>query len=201
MQSWVACTVILCLLTPARRLHAQEQMKAAVALECGAADDELGKHTRPDNDLLVATWPRGTDSVYLASTARTPHSGMPQGLMGLSGFVQVRATGGPVPPLELAITAVEKQARPIDERQLVFLADDTLRIDVGSMSLQTQTVASVPGIWQTLSIEAMPGQFTALARAHKLRATLGTTRLPISNDERMALQALWIGARCGARAR
>ena len=120
------------------------------------------------------------------------------GLRGITGSAHFEGhdpSTGLVVQLDLKI--VEPAERAIDQRQLVLVLDDSTRVNVGSMSLNAQRIASVPGVTQNMSVVLPMSQFYALARATRVRGTIGTTSFELTADQHRNLRTLYIATVCG----
>ena len=98
---------------------------------------------------------------------------------------------------QLNMKIVEPTERTLDQRQLVLFLDDSLRVVLGSMSMNPQRIPSVPGVTQNLYIVVPTARFYALARADKVRGTIGSTPFELTQDQHRDLRTLYIATVCG----
>jgi len=98
---------------------------------------------------------------------------------------------------QLNLKIVEPTERAIDQRQLVLALDDSIRVDLGSMNMNPQRIPSVPGVTQNLSIILPTAQLYAVARADKVRGTIGSTSFEFTKDQHRDFRTLFVATVCG----
>jgi len=116
----------------------------------------------------------------------------------LAGIVQYRGqVPDPAPTLTLQIHVVDTLERPIDQRQLAILVDDSVRTEFGSMRVFRRNKPGDKKVDQSLTADIPSHPFTVLAYAHRATFLLGDTEIELTPRHLEALRALYVAAVCG----
>ena len=99
----------------------------------------------------------------------------------------------------LLLYASGRQHRNGDERTLVLLVNDSLRLQLGEVTLteHEQQVDRERIITQQMTAPLTPAQFTTLASANRVDGKLGRMAFQLSPDELGGLKALYAAVVCG----
>jgi hypothetical protein len=121
------------------------------------------------------------------------------GLRGVTGMTWFPGHDSTVrPPLQFLLKVVDSVALSAPQRQLTLYPDDSLTLNLGTMSTYPQRFPGVPGISQNMSAVLTSEQFSSLARAHVVHGTVGALAFDISPVQQRALRSLYVTAICGA---
>jgi hypothetical protein len=104
----------------------------------------------------------------------------------------------PSPVLTLQLHVIDTLERPIDQRQLLMLLDDSIRVDVGSMRAYRLGKPDGRKVEQNLTADIPSHPFTLLTYARRATLLLGSTELELTPPQLDALRALYVAAVCGA---
>jgi hypothetical protein len=116
----------------------------------------------------------------------------------VSGIVQYRGqVPDPAPTLTLQLHVVDTIERPIDQRQLAILVDDSVRTEFGSMRVFRRNKPGDKKVDQSLTADIPDHPFTVLAYAHRATFLLGDTEIELTPRHLEALRALYVAAVCG----
>jgi hypothetical protein len=182
-------------LASATGAQAQLRLLPVRVVQCRLSDSLLGGG-KPDGHVVGVY-----DSVRNATMLGTEPERIWQpgfGLRGITGSARFEGrepSGGLVVQLDLRI--VEPTERTIDQRQLLLVLDDSTRVDLGSMSNHPQRIFQVPGVTQNMSVILPMAQLYALARATRVRGTIGSTRFDFTRDQHRNFRTLYIALVCG----
>jgi len=182
-------------LTGATSVHAQLRAVPVRVVQCALSDSLLGGG-KPEGHI---------DGVYDSVRNETMLGTEPEriwqpgfGFRGVTGSARFNGrepSTGLVVQLDLKM--VEPTERTIDQRQLVLVLDDSTRVDLGTMSNNPQMISQVPGVTQNMSVILPMAQLYALARATRVRGTIGSTRFDLTRDQHRNLRTLYIALVCG----
>lgn len=188
-------TVLFALLSLAGATGAQAQLRLVPVgvVQCPLSDSLLGG-AKPDGHIVGVYDSVRNETLLGTEPERIQHSG-DLDITGSARFNGRQPTSGLVIQLDAHI--VEPTERAIDQRQLVLMLDDSIRVDLGSMSLNPQRLSNVPGVTENMSVILPMAQFYALARATRVRGTIGSTRFELTRDHHRDLRTLYIAAVCG----
>jgi len=115
----------------------------------------------------------------------------------LQGVVQYRGQiPDPAPTLTLQLHVVDTLERPIDQRQLVMLVDDSVRMEFGSMRTYRRNKPGSRTVDQSLTADIPSHPFTLLAYAHRAALLVGDTEVDLTPRHLEALLALYVAAVC-----
>jgi len=116
----------------------------------------------------------------------------------VSGIVQYRGqVPDPAPTLTLQLHLVDTVERPIDQRQLVILMDDSVRMEFGSMRIFRRSKPGDRKVDQSLTADIPSHPFNLLAYSHQAAFLLGDTEIKLTPRHLEALRALYVAAVCG----
>jgi hypothetical protein len=104
----------------------------------------------------------------------------------------------PSPVLTLQLHVIDTLERPIDQRQLLVLLDDSVRVDVGTMRAYRLGKPNGKRVEQNLTADIPSHPFTLLTYARRVTLLLGDTELELAPPHLDALRALYVAAVCGA---
>ncbi|HXE57418.1 MAG TPA: hypothetical protein VNK43_05415 [Gemmatimonadales bacterium] len=166
---------------------------------CPVADSVLGRGGASPGET-EAFYDPVADTTFIASPAR--------GRGGRAVILVVRRPGTePMPHPAVRLVLVIRMGhvellRPhqrADERQLVIVLDDSLRLTPGTMRLaETPDVRAMrgPGAPVSLSISLGSASFAALARSGKSVLEVGGRTFTLTDEERADIRALYRAASC-----
>ena len=167
---------------------------------CALSDSLLGG-AKPDGHIMGAY-----DSVRNVTYLDTQQLGFVRMEGGLSGGVNGtshfdgRDPTQVFPVTQLNIRIVEPTERSIEQRQLTITFDDSISVDLGSMSMNPQRLPGTPGISMNLFVVLPQAQFYALARARRVTGRVGPTSFEITRQRHQNLRTLFIATACGLAA-
>jgi len=105
----------------------------------------------------------------------------------------------PSPVLTLQIHVVDTIERPIDQRQLVLMLDDSVRMEFGSMRVYLLSKPNAKKVEQNLTADIPSHPFELLTYARRASILLGNTELELTPTHLDGLRALYVAAVCGAK--
>lgn len=183
----VAHVLVAAILLPwARTAHGQQ---------CGVL---TGLETRglPKPKTHVNRYYMGGNTILSAEPVSIKEKGSP--VRDVAGIVQYRGqVPDPAPTLTLQIHVVDTLERPIDQRQLAILVDDSVRTEYGSMRVFRRNKPGDKKVDQSLTADIPSHPFTVLAYAHRTTLLLGDTEIELMPRHLEALRALYVAAVCG----
>jgi hypothetical protein len=116
----------------------------------------------------------------------------------VAGIVQYRGQiPDPAPTLTLQLHVVDTIERPIDQRQLAIVVDDSVRTEFGSMRVYRRNKPGDRKVDQSLTADIPSHPFTVLAYAHRAAFLVGDTEIELTPRHLEALRALYVAAVCG----
>ena len=191
------CSLLLALLGLAipTGVCAQSRAIPLRVVPCPLSDSLLGGR-KPDGHIAGLYDPVQNTTVLATEPERIWQPGF--GLRGITGSVHFegrKPSTGLVVQLNLKI--VEPTERTIDQRQLLLVLDDSTSVDLGSMSINSQRLPSVPGVTQNMYIILPMAQLYALARANGVRGTIGSSTFALTKDQHSNLRTLYVATVCG----
>lgn len=178
-------------------LHAQHVRSVSFQVTtCPAADSLFGSQLAGELSRVLTN---GKPADYRAFTT------IPTGFgPGATGVVNLGAsmsfmdtTLRTLPPAQLNLTFIGSAMRQLHERQLAFVIDDTLRIELGSMASEKQTSYSrETGIVENMAIVVPVYRLTQLSQAGIVQGQLGTTPFTVSEGTLRDIRSVLVAALC-----
>jgi hypothetical protein len=105
----------------------------------------------------------------------------------------------PSPVLTLQIHVIDTIERPIDQRQLVLMLDDSVRMEFGSMRVYLLSKPNAQKVEQNLTADIPAHPFELLTYARRASILLGDTEIELTPTHLDGLRALYVAAVCGAK--
>jgi hypothetical protein len=116
----------------------------------------------------------------------------------LQGVVQYRGRmPEPSPVLTIQVHVVDTTERSIDQRQLVLMLDDSVRMEFGSMRVFLLSKPNSKKVVQNLTADIPSHPFELLTYARRAIILLGDTEVKLSRSHLDGLRALYVAAVCG----
>jgi hypothetical protein len=176
------------------RLQAQSiRATSARVTSCAVADSTLGPDFTGDLGSVITNPTGGFKSFSLMPTS---HMAGARGVVafGASLFFPDTASRD-LPDVQFNLKTVGSVRRPVDQRQLAVVVDDTLTIALGSMTAQEQ---DYPGddVVENMSVLAPIHRLNQMARGKKAQGRLGTTVFSIRDSDLRDLRALLVAGLC-----
>lgn len=194
MRKCAHLVALLCLAIPSS-VYAQGRALPLEVSSC-ALSDSLLEGKKPEGRII---------GLYDAARNSTMWSTEPERFMepgfGLRGITSSAHFDGREPTttmvVQLDLRIMEPEERAIDQRQLLLVLDDSIRVDLGSMSMNPQRFPNVQGVWQNMSVVLPIARLYALARANEVRGTIGSTGFTLTRDQHRNLRTLYVATVCG----
>lgn len=94
---------------------------------------------------------------------------------------------------------VDTLERPIHQRQLLLLLEDSTRIDLGSMNAFRLSESGAKKVEQNLTARVPAMHFRSMTRAMSVKIELGDTRFTLTRQQMDGLRALYAATVCGGQ--
>ena len=101
-----------------------------------------------------------------------------------------------MPPVQFNLKTVSTARLSIEQRQLTLAVDDSLVIDMGSMTAHEQHYPGSRDVHENLSIMAPTHRLTQVSRASRVTGRLGNIEFTISQAALQNLKALLVAGLC-----
>ena len=134
-------------------------------------------------------------SVTLSTPAKAFMRGA-TGVVEFGGSLQFFHSDPGLPPFQLFLKVISPRPRPLPERQLILVLDDTLTIDAGSMTAGLQHWPGVTDAVENMIISLPFYRLTQIGQAERVEGRLGATKFTVSRAQHADLRALLVGGLC-----
>jgi hypothetical protein len=181
----------------APKVHGQSVSTGGKPVQsCSVADSLFGtQFTRSVGSVLASP---STHAFQAFSTS--PTTIIPAGARGVVDFdasllfpdTAVRD----IPPVQFNLKTVSASRLTIEQRQLTLTIDDSLALDLGSMTAYEQNYPGSRDVHENLSIMAPVHRLTQVARARKVIGRLGSSEFAISETALRNIRALLVAGLC-----
>ena len=188
-------TLALCLISLAPAgLTAQITRAIDATIEsCALADSLLGHQTGIPGHVMSMSLP---DSSLNLSTRPKAFMRGATGVVEFGGSLHFLPSDPSLPPFQLFLKVISPRPRPLPERQLILILDDTLTIDAGSMTAGLQHWPGVTDAVENMIVSLPFYRLTQIGQAEQVEGRLGATRFTVSRSQHDNLKALLVGGLC-----
>jgi hypothetical protein len=101
-----------------------------------------------------------------------------------------------MPPVQFNLKTIGTARLTIEQRQLMLTVDDSLVMDLGSMTAHEQHYPGSRDVHENLSIMAPTHRLTQVSRARRVTGRLGDMEFTISEGALKNLKALLVAGLC-----
>ena len=193
MRSKVAIVVILLWWAPVGLAAQITRSTTATIKSCALADSLLGWHSDISGHVHLIAPP---DSSIHFSTSPRPFMRGATGVVEVGGSLTFLPGDVALPPFQLELKVISPHSRPLPERQLVLLLDDTLSVDAGSMTAALQHWPGVTDAVENMIISLPFFRLTQIGQAKHVRGRLGSTAFAFSRGQLTNLRTLLVAGLC-----
>lgn len=175
------------------------QAEALLVRTCPLADKLLGRGFQRQDLYINGFYHAELDETFLFTVPRSsaPDENGVAGLWGEVAFAGALAPG--VPDIRLLVRLVEPVERPIADRLVSLWIGDSLYLDQRTVRWTVEPGYRGKGVAQRVRLPLTPEQFTALARAERVRLRMGATDVTLYSFELRDLNGLYRAAVCGTK--